>query len=58
MHVGDLRRTDVAGATALGMRTARYRGINDEGDEEGGGEAEFVLDSHPELVELVERLTA
>ncbi|HET7455327.1 MAG TPA: HAD family hydrolase, partial [Solirubrobacterales bacterium] len=26
MHVGDLRRTDVAGATALGMRTARYRG--------------------------------
>lgn len=58
MHVGDLRRTDVAGATALGMRSARYRGINPEGDEEGGGEAEFVLDSHAELVELIERLLA
>jgi FMN phosphatase YigB (HAD superfamily) len=58
MHVGDLRRTDVAGATALGMRSARYRGMNNGGDEEGGVEAEFVLDSHAELVELVERLTA
>jgi len=58
MHVGDLRRTDVAGATALGMRSARYRGMNLAGDEEGGLEAEFVLDSHAELVELVERLTA
>lgn len=58
MHVGDLRRTDVAGATALGMRSARYREMNPEGDEEGGGEAEFVLDSHAELVELVERLAS
>jgi FMN phosphatase YigB (HAD superfamily) len=56
MHVGDLRRTDVAGAAAHGMRTVRYRGMNDEGDADSGPEAEFVLDSHGELVGLVERL--
>lgn len=58
MHVGDLRRTDVAGAAALGMRTARYRGMNPEGDDEEGEEADFVLDSHAELLGVVERLTA
>ena len=56
MHVGDLRRTDVAGATAMGMRSARYRGMNPEGDDEGGAEAEFVLDSHAELLEVVDVL--
>jgi FMN phosphatase YigB (HAD superfamily) len=56
LHVGDLRRTDVAGAAALGMWTARYRGMNDEGEADPGQEAEFVLDSHGELVELVDRL--
>jgi FMN phosphatase YigB (HAD superfamily) len=54
MHVGDLRRTDVAGASALGMKTARYRGMHD--DAEPGVEADFVLDSHLELVEVVDRL--
>lgn len=58
MHVGDLRRTDVAGAAAHGMRTVRYRGMNDEGEADSGPEAEFVLDSHLELVELVERARA
>lgn len=58
MHVGDLRRTDVAGAAAHGMRTVRYRGMNDEGEDDSGPEAEFVLDSHAELVDLVERLRA
>ena len=56
LHVGDLRRTDVAGAAGLGMRTVRYRGMNDEGDAEDGVEADFVLDSHLELLEVVERL--
>ena len=55
MHVGDLRRTDVAGAAAHGMRTVRYRGMNDEGKADAGPEAEFVLDGHAELVELIER---
>lgn len=52
MHVGDLRRTDIAGAAALGMRTVRYRGLHD--DAEAGPEADFVIDSHAELVALTE----
>jgi FMN phosphatase YigB (HAD superfamily) len=52
MHVGDLRRTDVAGAAAHGMRTIRYRGMNDEGDADSGPEAEFVVDSHRDLLDL------
>ncbi|MDQ2630435.1 MAG: HAD family hydrolase [Actinomycetota bacterium] len=55
MHVGDLRRTDVAGATALGMRTVRYRGMNDEGDGEPGPEAELVIDDHLELLDAIDR---
>lgn len=51
MHVGDLRRTDVAGAAAFGMRTVRYRGMHDDADE-SGVEADFVVDSHLELVGL------
>lgn len=53
MHVGDLRRTDVAGAAALGMATVRYRGMHDDA-EEGGVEADFVVDSHLELIALIE----
>jgi putative hydrolase of the HAD superfamily len=56
MHVGDLRRTDVAGAAALGMRTARYRGLHDDADDESGVEADFILDSHDELPRIVGRL--
>lgn len=53
LHVGDLRRTDVAGAAALGMRTARYRGMHDDADLETGVEAEHVLDSHLDLLKLL-----
>jgi putative hydrolase of the HAD superfamily len=53
MHVGDLRRTDIAGAAALGMGTVRYRGMHDD-SEEGGMEADFVIDNHLELVGLIE----
>jgi FMN phosphatase YigB (HAD superfamily) len=56
LHVGDLRRTDVAGAAALGIRTVRYRGMNDEGDADRGPEAEFVLDSHLQLLDVVDDL--
>jgi FMN phosphatase YigB (HAD superfamily) len=56
MHVGDLRRTDIAGATALGMRTVRYRSLHDDPDIDGGIEADFVLDSHAELPELIDRI--
>jgi FMN phosphatase YigB (HAD superfamily) len=56
MHVGDLRRTDIAGASALGMRTVRYRALHDDPDVDGGIEADFVLDSHRELPGLIDRI--
>jgi FMN phosphatase YigB (HAD superfamily) len=57
-HVGDLRRTDVAGAAAVGMTTVRYRGLHDDRGEDGGGEADFVIDSHRELPPLLDRIAA
>jgi len=54
-HVGDLRRTDVAGAKAMGMLAVRYRGVNDNADlppvDDGHDrpEADIVLDDHAEL---------
>jgi FMN phosphatase YigB (HAD superfamily) len=56
MHVGDLRRTDVAGAAALGMRTVRYRGMHDDPDESAGVEADFVVDHHLELLDVAGRV--
>ena len=56
MHVGDLRRTDIVGAAAIGMTTVRYRGLHDDRGEDGGGEADFVLDSHRELPPLLDRI--
>jgi putative hydrolase of the HAD superfamily len=32
VHVGDLRRSDVAGARVAGMGSVRFRGHNDDGD--------------------------
>lgn len=58
VHVGDLRRTDIAGAAAVGMTTVRYRGLHDDSGEDGGGEADFVLDSHRELPPLLDRVAA
>jgi putative hydrolase of the HAD superfamily len=47
-HVGDLRRTDIAGALAFGMTAVRYTGAFDDADGEGP-EATFVVASHAEL---------
>jgi FMN hydrolase / 5-amino-6-(5-phospho-D-ribitylamino)uracil phosphatase len=55
VHVGDLRRTDIAGAHALGMRTIRYRGLAD--DPGPLPEADFVTDSHRELPALIASLS-
>lgn len=54
VHVGDLRRTDVAGAAAFGMTAVRYRGANDDapGDDDHP-EARHVLDDHAELLALL-----
>ncbi len=51
LHVGDLRRTDVAGARALGMRTVRIRDHHDDLGE--GPEADAVADSHAQLLALL-----
>ena len=51
-HIGDLRRTDVAGARAMGMVSIRYRGANDDPPEDGP-EAHHVLDDHAELPDLL-----
>lgn len=56
VHVGDLRRTDIAGAAAAGMGTVRYRGLNDDPGAAGEPEADHVLDSHRQLPALVASL--
>ena len=53
-HVGDLLRTDIAGARGVGWVSVRYRGLNDDRDRErlladGMDEADIVVDSHGEL---------
>ncbi|HMC49248.1 MAG TPA: HAD family hydrolase [Solirubrobacterales bacterium] len=55
-HIGDLRRTDIAGAAAIGMKTIRYRGLHDDRGADGEEEADFVLDSHRELPGLIDRI--
>jgi FMN phosphatase YigB (HAD superfamily) len=54
VHVGDLRRTDIAGARGIGMRAVRYRGLADDPDP--GPEGDFVLDDHRDLPELIASL--
>ena len=51
-HVGDLRRTDVAGARAAGMRSVRYRGLHD--DRGDGPDADVVISEWHELLDLVD----
>jgi FMN phosphatase YigB (HAD superfamily) len=48
-HVGDLRRTDVAGSRAAGMVSVRYTGVFDDPGAAGEAEAELVVDDHAEL---------
>lgn len=50
-HVGDLRRTDVAGARAMGMLSVRYAGVaNDQSD---APEADLVITDHADLPRLL-----
>lgn len=51
LHVGDLRRTDVAGARALGMQTVRIRARHD--DVSDAPDADRVVGSHMELARLL-----
>ena len=51
-HVGDNRRTDVAGALALGMVAVRFTGFHDR-PAGTGPEAHHVIDDHRKLPELL-----
>lgn len=57
VHVGDLRRTDVAGAIAMGMTAVRYRGSHDDNGGVGDAgelvEGHHVIDDHIELLHVV-----
>lgn len=50
-HVGDLRRTDIAGARTAGMTAIRYCGLND--DRSGHPEGDLVVTDHSELLEIL-----
>ena len=51
IHVGDLKRTDVAGARDIGMHAARFRGVHDDTSEYM--DARIVLDRHEQLLEAI-----
>lgn len=51
-HVGDLRRTDVAGAIEAGYVAVRYRGLHDDPDA-ASPEAASVVDHHRQLLEVL-----
>lgn len=56
VHIGDLRRTDIAGARAVGMGTIRFTGIHDDGwapEEATGDEADAVLNRWADLASLL-----
>lgn len=47
-HVGDLRRTDIAGALAMGMTAIRYSGVFDD-PPENGPDATITVDDYADL---------
>jgi FMN phosphatase YigB (HAD superfamily) len=57
VHIGDLRRTDIAGARTAGMATIRFAGMHDDGGgaqswdglETSGDEADCILHSWAEI---------
>lgn len=51
LHVGDLKRTDIAGARDFGMHAVRFRGVHD--DKTDAPEAETVIDRHEQLLEVL-----
>ena len=50
-HIGDLKRTDIAGGRAAGMRTIRFRGVYD--DETDLPDADVVISEMRELPGIV-----
>ncbi len=52
VHIGDIRRRDVAGALGAGMAAIRYRGGRDDPDT-GSPDAEHVVDTHEQALALL-----
>lgn len=56
IHIGDLRRTDIAGARAAGMATVRFAGVHDDGwgtEDSEGEEADAVIRRWADFLPLV-----
>jgi len=53
LHVGDIRRTDVAGALGAGMVAVRFRGVADDAETVEAPEAPHVIDDLRALLSLV-----
>jgi putative hydrolase of the HAD superfamily len=53
LHIGDLRRTDVAGAQAVGMTAVRYRGVFDDPPSDLDVEGDHVVADLAELLTIV-----
>jgi FMN phosphatase YigB (HAD superfamily) len=51
VHIGDLKRTDIAGAHDIGMHAIRFRGVHD--DKASASEAEIVIDRHEQILEVL-----
>jgi HAD superfamily hydrolase (TIGR01549 family) len=52
LHIGDIRRTDVAGAQAMGIAAVRYTGVSDDQTQQSP-EGDFVISHHSELPPIV-----
>ena len=52
-HIGDLRRTDVAGAKAMGITSIRYTGVFDDPPADGLPEADHVIGDHLRVPSIV-----
>ena len=51
IHVGDLKRTDIAGAHDIGMHTVRFKGVHD--DQSEAAEAECVIARHEQIFDCI-----
>ena len=51
VHVGDLKRTDIAGARDIGMHGIRFRGVHDDASD--APDAECVIDRHEQLLKVL-----
>jgi putative hydrolase of the HAD superfamily len=54
VHVGDLKRTDIAGAHEAGMHAIRFRGVHN--DQTDAKEAKCVIDRHEQILECLDLL--